>query len=139
MKYGGLILEKKEFVILKRFLSLTGYHKESILQQSVKNLMEQLETASICNENEIPKDIIRFNSHFTVTSEGGWQKKFQLVVPIDSDIKHNKLSILTPMGTTVIGRSENDSFLWEFPTGAEHLTITGVRQGKAHLDIDILF
>ncbi len=139
MKYGALLLEKKEFVILKRFLSLSGYHKDSILQQSVKKLMSKLDSARIYDETEMPKDIIRLNSFFTITSEGGWHKSFQLVVPTDSDIKKNKISILTPMGTSVIGHAENDSILWEFPTGEEFLIITAVKQSKTHLDIDILF
>ena len=139
MKYGGLILEKKEYVLLKRFLSLSGYHKESILQPAVKNLLHALDTAIIQDENNIPSDVIRFNSVFTVTSEGGWQKRFQLVIPTHSDLKSNRLSILTPMGTAVIGRAEKDHFLWEFPLGKEGVTITEVQQSHSHLNIDVLF
>lgn len=139
MKYGGLILEKKEYVLLKRFLSLSGYHKESILRQAVKKLYESLDTALILDENEIPKDIIRFNSVFTITSVCGWHKRFQLVIPTDSDINSNKLSILTPMGTAVIGLAKTDNFLWDFPLGKEKITITEVMQSHSHLDIDILF
>ncbi len=139
MKYGGIMLEKKEYVLLKRFLSLSGYQKESILQQAVKKLLESLNTALIHDGEEIPNDVIRFNSVFTITSESGWHKRFQLVIPTDSDISSNKLSILTPLGTAVIGRAETDRFSWEFPLGKENITITEVKQSHSQLDIDVLF
>lgn len=47
----------------------------------------------------MPTDVVRFNSIVTIATEGGWRKNFQLVKPSDGDLKNNKLSILTPMGT----------------------------------------
>tara|TARA_R110000868_G_scaffold125037_2_gene330368 strand:- start:34934 stop:35353 length:420 start_codon:yes stop_codon:yes gene_type:complete len=138
MKYGNLTIEKKEYVMLKRFLNLSGYHRDSTFKKSIKKLSEELNLAIICDHIEMPKDVIRFNSIVTITTHNHWTKEFQLVIPKDSDIKNNKVSILTPMGAAVIGYAEGDTILWEFPTGEQQLIVSKVEQKNSQIDINVL-
>ncbi|MEP2239377.1 MAG: GreA/GreB family elongation factor [Maribacter sp.] len=138
MKYGNLVVEKKEYVVLKRFMNLSGYYKDDTLRKSVKKLVGELETAIVLDASEMYEDVIRFNTTVTIVSENGWQKKFKLVMPTDSDIKNNKISILTPMGAAVIGYSEGDSIIWEFPSGEQKLTIEKVEQENQHMNINMV-
>ncbi|WBU91021.1 GreA/GreB family elongation factor [Cellulophaga omnivescoria] len=138
MKYGGLIIEKKEYVLLKKLMTLSGYHKDATYKKSIAKLNTELKTAIVKDEKDMPIDVIRFNSIVTVTAEEGWQKSFQLVKPSDSDLKNQKLSILTPMGTAVIGYAKGDTLLWEFPSGEKTLTVTNVKQKNNYIDINTL-
>lgn len=138
MKHGSLVIEKKEFVLLKRFLNLTGYYKDDMLRSSVKKLVGELGTAQIYDEAEMPNDVIRFNSMITIVSKDGWRKKFKLVRPNDSDVKNDRVSILTPMGAAVMGYAEGDSIAWEFPSGEQHLTIEKVEQEKKHINANMI-
>jgi len=138
MKYGNLIIEKKEYVILKRLMNLSGYYKDETLRKSVQKLVGEMETAKICDASEMYEDVIRFNSTVTIVSEGGWHKKFKLVMPMDSDINNNKISILTPMGAAVMGYSEGDTLQWEFPSGEQKLTIKKVEQENEHININMV-
>lgn len=138
MKYGNLVIEKKEYVVLKRFMNLSGYYKDDTLRKSVQKLVGELETAIILDASEMYNDVIRFNTHVTISSKNGWYKKFKLVMPTDSDIKNNKISILTPMGAAVIGYSEGDSIIWEFPSGEQKLTIEKVEQENLHMNINMV-
>ncbi len=113
MKYGNLILEKKEYVFLKRLLNVTGYYKDQNTKDSLKKLSGELTTALIYDNEEMPEDVIRFNSMVTVKS-GTWKTEFQLVIPTARDISVNKISILAPMGSAVMGYAEGDSVSWEF-------------------------
>ncbi|MBC9796820.1 GreA/GreB family elongation factor [Sinomicrobium weinanense] len=128
MKYTNLIIEKKEYVLLKQLIQLSGYYGDNVFRNSIKHLYKELLSARICDEEEMPHDVIRFNSFVSITSGEGWNKRFQLVLPNDSDIKKNKISILTPMGAAVMGYATGDTLVWEFPAGSRSLTIVEVEQ-----------
>ena len=74
MKYGSLILEKKEYVYLKRILNISGYTEDVETQKSVQRLIEELKSAMIVDEMDMPEDIVRFNSSVLVSSDKGWKK-----------------------------------------------------------------
>jgi regulator of nucleoside diphosphate kinase len=138
MKYGSLILEKKEYVYLKRILNISGYVGDFDTQKSLMRLTEELKTAHIVDESEMPDDVIRFNSKVTVMSDKGWEKTLQVVVPQDKNLKEDKISILTPMGSALIGYSKDDVIVWNFPNGIQQLQITQVDQEETFNRIDIV-
>lgn len=127
MKYGSIVLEKKEYVILKRLINLSGNYKEDTRKKSVLRLQEELETAIILDQDKLPIDIIRFNSIITIESSDGWSNTFQLVSPTESNFSDKKISVLTPMGTAVMGYAEGDTIEWEFPGGVKSLKVIEVK------------
>ena len=137
MKYPKLILEKKEYVFLKRLLNVSHYYKEPNTQLSLKKLSEQLTTAIIYDNDNMPEDVVRLNSIVTVES-GSWHTKFQLVIPTERNISENKISILAPMGTAVMGHALGDVVTWNFPNATKQLKIIKVTQMEKAIDIDVL-
>lgn len=117
MKYGNLVLEKKEFVLLKQLVNVSGFYTDNTYKNSIKKLTEELKSAIVYSEDEMPKDVIRFNSMVTITAGNGWSKTFQLVIPSLGDFKNSKISILTPMGAAVMGYAKGDDIIWEFRNG----------------------
>lgn len=138
MKYGSLVIVKKEYVLLKQLMNLSGYYKDETLRSSVKKLVGEMESARICDEVDMPVDVIRFNATVTIVSDGGWHKRFKLVMPDKSDVKNDKISILTPMGAAVMGYSQGDNVIWEFPSGEQKLTIEKVEQQNEHITINMV-
>jgi regulator of nucleoside diphosphate kinase len=136
MKYGSLILEKKEYVYIKRILNISGYAEDFETQKSLQRLISELKNAQIVNEADMPEDVIRFNSKIMVYSENGWEKVIQLVIPSDKDAKQNKISFLTPMGAALFGYSEGDSIEWDFPSGKQKLKIVSVTQVESQNKIN---
>ncbi|WP_100615005.1 GreA/GreB family elongation factor [Confluentibacter citreus] len=128
MKYGNLMLEKKEYVYIKRILNISGYVGDHEIQKSLRKFTEELKTAHILDEEDMPQDVVRLNSIVTVTSDNKWEKTIQIVQPSEKDIKNNKVSILTPMGAALFGYSVNDIVHWEFPTGEIELKVIDVNQ-----------
>jgi len=137
MKYGSLILEKKEYVYLKRVLNISGYAEDFETQKSLQRLSEELKSARIVNEDEMPEDVIRFNSKVMVYSENGWEKSLQLVIPSEKNSKQDKISILTPMGAALFGYSEGDTMEWNFPSGKQLLKIVAVSQDENQTKIEV--
>lgn len=138
MKYGNLVIEKSEYVLLKRLVNLTSYYGDETQQKSIKKLVGELEQAQIRDEGDMPKDVIRFNAWITIGAKNGWHKRFQLVSPKESDIARNKISILAPMGAAVIGYAEGDTVVWDFPAGEQQLTILKVEQEENPINIDMI-
>ncbi len=136
MKYGSLILEKKEYVYIKRILNISGYAEDVETQKSLQRLSKELKNAQIIAEADMPEDVIRFNSKIMVYSENGWEKVIQLVIPSDKDAKKDKISILTPMGAALFGYSEGDSIEWDFPSGKQKLRIVTVTQVESQNKIN---
>lgn len=138
MKYGNLVIEKKEYVLLKKLMNLSGYYKDETFRKSVNKLIGELASAQIVDDTEMPDDVVRFNSIMTIGSKDGWQRTFQLVLPTESNIEENKISIATPMGAAVIGYAECDTIVWEFPNGIRELTIKKVSQQKKTINLDMV-
>ncbi|RKS53394.1 regulator of nucleoside diphosphate kinase [Gillisia mitskevichiae] len=130
MKYGSLIIDKKEYVYLKRILNISGYAEDLQTKNSIQRLMGELKNAQIVNDSEMPIDVIRFNSKIMVYSENGWERSIQLVIPQDKDAKQDKISILTPMGAALFGYSEGDTIEWDFPSGKQVIKIVAVVQDE---------
>jgi len=74
MKYDNLILEKKEYAYLKRILDVSGYSESSEIQKSIIKLNEELKEARVLKEDEMPEDVVRFNSKVSIVSDQGWEK-----------------------------------------------------------------
>lgn len=138
MKYSNLVIEKKEHVILKRVLNISGFPQDITLRKSVEKLSKELETAIIRDEEAMPADVVRFNSEITIVSEKGWSKTFQLVLPKESDVKNDKISLLTPMGAAVMGYAEGDAIFWEFPSGEQNLRIEKVKQENIPINVNMV-
>jgi len=138
MKYGSLILEKKEYVYIKRLLNISGYVGDHETQKSLLKFSEELKTAHIVDEKDMPQDVIRFNSKVTIMSDTGWEKTLQVVLPTERDVQQNKISVLTPMGAALIGYSNNDTIEWDFPGGNYKLKIIEVTQEETLNGIDLV-
>jgi regulator of nucleoside diphosphate kinase len=138
MKYGSLILVKKEYVYLKRILNISGYVGDHQTQKCLTKLTEELKTAHIVDEDEMPHDVIRFNSKVVVVFENKIEKTVQVVIPTDRDVSKNKISVLTPMGSALIGYSKDDVIEWDFPNGKQKIKIAEVSQEETHSGTEIV-
>jgi regulator of nucleoside diphosphate kinase len=130
MKYEKLVIEKREFLILKQLLNIEEQQKETTVKNHILKLREELKEAIFLDEEEMKNtDVVRLNSLVTVSSEdSNWENTFQLVVPSKSNIAEKKISILMPMGSAVIGYAKGDVIQWEFPGGIKSLRILDVKK-----------
>lgn len=128
MKYGELIVEKKEYKILRNIMGMAHYHKDESYRASIEKLNKELSEARILNNRDMPDDVIRFNSMVTIQTAYKVKKTYQLVVPERRDINLNKISVLAPMGLALFGYAKGDEILWQFPAGESAIKIIEVEQ-----------
>lgn len=128
MKYGTLIVEKKEYAVIKRMLSQAPQKADSIFSTSVEKLSNELKLAQLLMETEMPDDIVRLNTIVTIQGPQKEDKTIQIVMPSESNIAENKISILAPMGLALFGYAKDDEVMWEFPSGMNKIKIRHVEQ-----------
>lgn len=81
-------------------------------------LEKELARAVVVDEKDIPNRVITMNSKFTVINlETGESTDYTLVYPEEADVFEDKISIMAPIGTAVLGYGEGDTFDWHVPGG----------------------
>ncbi len=129
MKYEKLIIAKSENNLLRDLLNKV-YSKDAVHQDCYNRLRGELINARVVDDAEMPADVVRLNSFIDVETPFGHIQGYQLVLPKDSNPTAKKLSILTPMGSALIGYAEGDKVIWSFPKGEETITIKKVYDEK---------
>jgi len=128
MKYEEIIIEKREYELLRQIISNADHNKDKTYKASIEKLTDELKSATIINNENMPIEVVRFNSIVTVQMPFGEPKSFQIVTPDKSDISKNKLSILAPMGLALFGYAVSDEIMWQFPSGINAIKILDVEQ-----------
>lgn len=105
---------------LIEFSKTPGYQKKFYLKQ----LDQELENAKVVSPQDIPRDVITMNSHVRIRDLGSGEKKeYILVFPSDARIEEGKISILSAIGTALIGYRVGDIIEWQVPSGLRRLKI----------------
>lgn len=90
-------------------------------------LFAELDRARIVDDGRIASDVVRMGSTLRFTSDLGEDKRVTLVFPGEADIAEGKISILTPIGTALIGLAAGQSMNWVARDGRIHrLTVETV-------------
>ncbi|RKS03150.1 MULTISPECIES: GreA/GreB family elongation factor [unclassified Flavobacterium] len=128
MKYGGLVVEKKEYEIVKKITSKEAKAADRAQKIAIEKLLTELKSAKLLSSADMPSDAVRLNSTVTFVIADLFRKRFKIVSPEQSDIAQNKLSILSPMGLALFGYSQDDVVEWQFPSGPNTIRIIQVDQ-----------
>lgn len=95
-------------------------------------LADELGRADVLTDGATPTDTVCMNSEVEFRDERtGKVQTVTLVYPDQADILQGRISVLTPVGTALIGLATGASIGWETPAGEpRHLTVLGVRPGS---------
>jgi len=93
-------------------------------QAFLDKLRTELVRARIISSKRVKPDVVTMNSTIKLRDlDNGELHEYQLVYPQDADPENNKLSILAPVGTALLGFSVGDTVEWPVPAGLRHLKI----------------
>ena len=98
-------------------------------------LLAELERARIVADGWVSAGTVQMGSTVTFKPDTGNAKTVTLVFPGDADISEGKVSVLTPIGTALIGLSAGQSIMWTARDGRRHeLSVLAVGQPAAEGD-----
>lgn len=102
-------------------------------------LEHEIARAKVVSSKEIPPDVITMNSKTRLVDiDTGEEMTYSLVFPEDADILQDKISILAPIGTAMLGYRVGDIFEWPVPEGIRKIQVKEiVYQPEAKGDYDL--
>lgn len=90
----------------------------------VVKLEEELAQASVVAGKDVPANVVTMNTQLQLRDEKtGEVKTYTLVFPQDANVDEGKISIMSPIGTALIGYCEGDTIEWAVPAGVRRLVI----------------
>lgn len=101
-------------------------------------LDNELGRAKIVRNTELPDDVVAMDSRVTfIDLDTAEESTVDLVYPANADIEKMKISILSPVGTALIGLRVGGKIDWPLPSGKiRHLQVVAVIQAeKTHTQL----
>ena len=93
-------------------------------ERHLKELEEELGKAKVVESNEIPGDVITMYSKLHLEDlDSKTEIVCWLVFPKDADVFKNRISVLSPVGTALIGFKVGDVIKWNVPQGKRNLKV----------------
>jgi regulator of nucleoside diphosphate kinase len=87
-------------------------------------LQEELDRAHVVEPDAVPHDVVTMNSRVRLTElETGKERTIELVFPSEAEITQNKISVLAPIGTALLGYRVGDTIAWTVPAGMKTVRI----------------
>lgn len=90
-------------------------------------LTKELLRAEVVDSTSIPADVITMNSKVRLLDlDTNEEKTYTLVFPSEANIDEDKISILAPIGTAMLGYHAGDTIKWHVPAGIRRLKVTDI-------------
>jgi len=93
-------------------------------EKYLQDLEAELNRGKIIKSQDIPQDIITMNSEVHLRDLNTKEEiTYQLVFPDQADASQERVSILAPIGTALLGYSVGDIIEWKVPAGVAKLQV----------------
>ncbi|MDD3440164.1 MAG: nucleoside diphosphate kinase regulator [Kiritimatiellae bacterium] len=111
---------------------LTDMLEEALARNSrdsgfLKELARELALAQAVDPKDVPADVVTMNSRVVLQDvESGERMEYTLVFPEKADIENGRLSVVSPIGTAILGYAKGDILSWHTPGGPRKLKILDI-------------
>jgi len=133
----SLLLKEEKTIMPERTLYITAIDKERLheliistrknaaeSETHLRDLEAELEKAIIVQSKDIPKDTVTMDSQVCIKDLDTQEEiVYTIVFPAYFDIKQNRISVLSPVGTALLGYRVGDDIEWKVPGGIRKLKI----------------
>lgn len=122
-KTSALVIAKTDYLRLMQLIEKTETDAADALDLEISR-------AKIVEDTKLPKDVVAMNSTLTFSDlDSAEEKTIQLVYPQDADVSQLKISVLSPVGSALIGLKIGGTIEWPVPQGkVRRLKVIAVEQ-----------
>lgn len=93
----------------------------------LEELAKELLRAEVVDSKSIPADVVTMNSKVRLIDLDSKEERiYTLVFPSEANIDENKISILAPIGTALLGYRVGDTIKWQVPAGVRKLKVKAI-------------
>ena len=126
MKQRNIIVTKTDLTRLQATIN-SARQDTRVPVQLLDSLEDELRRAQVVEPGELPDDVVSMESTIWFRDEAdGDEECYTLVYPQQADVSQNKISVIAPIGTALLGYRIGDVVEWAVPAGISRLTITRV-------------
>jgi len=103
--------------------------RQSYLHGKVQEIENNLASCNIIPVNGKVGDKVIFGCYVTIAdidSDDGEEIKYQLVGPLESDINKNQISVTSPIGRALVGKSIDSEIVVKTPGGTRNFQIIDI-------------
>ena len=95
----------------------------------LRQLQAELESALVIPADEVPVGVVTIDSKVHVVDLNSDSRSvLTLVLPLEADVAEQRISVLAPIGTALLGFRAGDDVEWAMPGGTRRLHIERVTQ-----------
>ena len=99
---------------------------------TVERLRSELARAIVLDPAVVPANAVGLNSRVLIEDlDTHEREEYVLVLPAAANPDQQRLSVLAPVGTALLGFSEGDEIEWPTPGGSRRLKLVRVTRGAA--------
>ena len=125
MKNRQIIITKPDHARLNVIVAFSHLHLRA--GREMDALARELKRAEVVAPHAVPPDVVTMNSCAELRDlDTGERMSFTLVFPGDADPGAGKISVLAPIGASMLGYQAGDSFECPTPHGIRRLQVTDV-------------
>jgi regulator of nucleoside diphosphate kinase len=126
MSKPTLVITEADFDRLNALLT-SAFAKVISPVEYLDDLRAELKKARIVRPDKAPRQVVTMNSTVTLRDlDTGEKETYTLVYPDQADIANNRLSVLAPVGTAILGQRVGDELKWRVPSGWRRLKVQRV-------------
>ncbi len=105
--------------------------RQGHIEGRIMELKDKLGRAEIIDCTDVSCERAVFGTVVTVEDlDSGEELVYQLLGPEESDVKKGSISVLSPWGQAMIGKSVGDEFVVKVPAGVRNLEVLDIEPGK---------
>jgi regulator of nucleoside diphosphate kinase len=95
-------------------------------------LEQELGRAKVLKAGDVARNVVTMNSRVRVKDlDTGRETTYQIVFPGNADVARNRISVLAPIGTGLLGYSAGATLEWQVPSGTRRFRILAVEYQPA--------
>jgi regulator of nucleoside diphosphate kinase len=96
-------------------------------RDELRALENELKQARVVAPADVPPDVITMNSKARLRDlDTEEEMVFTVVFPGNASIEHDRISVVAPIGTAMLGHRVGDEFEWQVPAGLVRLRVEEV-------------
>lgn len=119
------VTEKDKTKLQKLLSTTTGFRVRDL--KTVTDLLDELERAEVITDDSVNQTVVTMNSTVHIQDiETGKEFTYTIVYPEFADSDANRISILAPIGTALLGYKIGDTVEWEVPAGKRKLLVKNI-------------
>ncbi|MDY0146255.1 MAG: nucleoside diphosphate kinase regulator [Kiritimatiellia bacterium] len=93
----------------------------------LKELAHELALAEAVEPQDVPANVVTMNSRVILQDvDDGERTEYTLVFPDKADIEHGRLSVVSPIGTAILGYTKGSTVSWKTPGGPRQIKIADI-------------